>query len=93
MMLESSPPESSTPTGTSETMRRSTATRSASSTASSQSRAVIPSWAGSRVKLGSQYVTSRREPSGSTTSRVAGGRRRTPRRMVCGAGTTEWNIM
>ncbi len=54
MRLESSPPDSSTPTGTSAIMRRSTASRSAASTASSQSRADQSALPGSRLNGGSQ---------------------------------------
>ena len=52
--LESMPPDSSTPTGTSETIRRSTAVRSAASSASSQSREDHPARSGSRVNSGRQ---------------------------------------
>ena len=34
-----------------------------------------------------------RRPSGSMATSEAGGTLRTPRRMVSGAGTTEWNVM
>jgi len=91
--LESIPPDSSTPTGTSATIRRSTARRSAASRASCQSRSSRSSRAGSRVKLGRQYTWSVWTPSGSTTRTVAGASLRTPVRIVRGAGTTEWNVM
>ena len=88
--LESSPPESSTPTGTSATIRRRTATRRASSSASRHSASLrSPS---SRSCAGFQYSRSRRVPSGSTTSSVAGGSLRTPLRIVRGAGTTECQL-
>ena len=48
------PPDSSTPTGTSATIRRSTAVRSEESSASSQSCAVQSARSGSRLKSGSQ---------------------------------------
>ena len=52
--LESMPPDSSTPTGTSATIRRSTAVRSEASSASSQSCSVQSAWSGSRLNSGSQ---------------------------------------
>ena len=91
--LESMPPDSSTPTGTSATIRRSTASRSRSSSASSQSRDVQSARSGSRVNSGSQYTRSVVAPSGSIVRTVAGGSLPMPARMVRGAGTTEWNVM
>ncbi len=44
------------------------------------------------MKLGLQYLNSRRLPSGSITSMFPGGSLRTPLRIVRGAGTTAWNI-
>jgi len=32
-------------------------------------------------------------PSGSTMRKVAGGNLRTPRKIVCGGGTTAWKVM
>ena len=87
--LESSPPESSTPTGTSETIRRRTATRSASSSASRHSSGERSP---PRSCGGFQYSRSRRRPSGSTVSTVAGASLRTPVRIVRGAGTTECQL-
>ena len=52
--LESMPPDSRTPTGTSATIRRSTAVRREASSASSQSCSVQPARSGSRLKAGSQ---------------------------------------
>ena len=89
MRLESSPPDSSTPTGTSDTIRRSTARRSAAATASRHSSGDRS--AGASVAE-PQYDTSRRVPSGSTTSMVAGGSLVTPVRIVRGDGTTAWNV-
>ena len=79
------PPESSTPTGTSATIRRSTATRRAPSSASCQSRS-LRRLLGSRVKAGGQYSARVLVPSGSTTRTVAGGSFRTPARIVRGGG-------
>ena len=73
MIEESSPPDSSTPTGTSATIRRSTATRRASSSASAHSSSPHAARSGSRAKGGSHQRRSRRRPSGSSTSSVAGG--------------------
>jgi hypothetical protein len=86
------PPDSSTPTGTSATIRRWTAVRSFSTSASSQSRSVQSERASTRANSGTQYSWSVAEPSGSTTRTVAGGSLRIPCRMVRGAGTTEWNV-
>ena len=56
---ESSPPDSSTPTGTSATIRRRTASRSASRVASRQSRAFIPAYSGgARVRAASRRARS-----------------------------------
>ncbi len=73
-------------------MRRRTATRSASRTASVQSASDQAARSGSRANGGSQYRRSRRLPSGSTTSTVAGGSLPTPRRIVRGAGTIECQL-
>ncbi len=45
-----------------------------------------------RSNTGSQYVSWLRLPSGSIRMMVPGGSLRTPRRIVCGAGTTEWKL-
>ncbi len=90
--LESRPPESSTPTGTSETIRRSTARRRASRTCSCHSRGDGDGPSG-RVDGGSQYRTSLERPSGSIVRTVAGGSLRTPVRIVRGGGTTECQDM
>jgi hypothetical protein len=90
---ESSPPDSSTPTGTSATIRRRTAVRSASSTASRHSSGPRRSGRAARLNSGDQYGVSATRPSAVTTRTVAGGSLRTPRRIVRGAGTTEWNVM
>src|SRR6185437_10940716 len=71
--LESTPPESRQPTGTSATNRRSTAVRSEDSTASSQSRSDQSERSSCRVKSGSQYVVATRRPSGSMASSDPGG--------------------
>ena len=88
------PPESSTPTGTSATIRRSTATRRLSSSA------CLPVLLGPvrAVRVTTERrAPSRRwsvwRPSGSTTRTVAGGSFRIPFRMVRGAGTTLWKVM
>src|SRR3954447_11213798 len=75
--LESTPPDSSTPTGTAAIWWRPTAMRSASAT---------------RSRVGRQYVHSRLRPSASTTRTVAGGSLRTPRSSVRGAGTIECQL-
>ena len=77
---ESRPPESSTPDGTSATMRRRTATRSASSTASRQSRARHPCVLGPAHVLGPPVdVVARTVPSGrDRCARWPGGSLRTP---------------
>ena len=60
--------------------------------AASQSSGVQPERLRSRVNGGSHQRRSRRRPSGSTTSSVAGASLRTPRRIVRGAGTTECQL-
>ena len=92
--LESMPPESSTPTGTSATIRRSTATRSLL-----QER-LLPVAGGpvAAVGVAGELAASSRRCRGwrrpvSMTRTVAGGSLRTPVRIVRGAGTTEWNVM
>ena len=45
-----------------------------------------------RLKSGAQYVVVVRRPSGSIATSVAGGTLDTPRRIVCGGGTTEWKV-
>ena len=64
--------------------------RSEARTASSQSGSDQPARSADRSNTGSQYVSSVRVPSGSMRMIVPGGSLRTPRRIVCGAGTTEW---
>ena len=81
---ESMPPDSSTPTGTSATMRRATASPQLSRPgASCQSRSDHPRCAlpGSRAKSAgpSRQRSSVLAPSGSMTRTVAGGSLRTPR--------------
>ncbi|GAB2610034.1 hypothetical protein GCM10009696_14530 [Kocuria himachalensis] len=86
------PPDSSTPTGTSATMRRLTAVRSFSTSPSCQSCSDQSERSSSRVNWGFQYSWSEAEPSRSTVRTVAGGSFRTPWRIVRGAGTTEWKV-
>src|ERR1700754_4239223 len=86
--LESTPPDSRHPTGTSATRRRSTASRNASRTASSQSRSDQSALYLRLVKSGSQYVVVVVRPAGSIATKDAGGTLVTPRRIVRGGGTT-----
>ena len=83
-------PDSSTPTGTSATIRRSTAVRSASSTASAQSLLVPVGVLGAAAEVRrASSARSRCSPSGSTV--IDRRRRRAcarPSRIVRGAGTT-----
>ena len=84
--LESSPPESSTPTGTSATIRRCTATRSASSSASSQSSSTAVAPGRARTAGPSSAARGGARPARSTAAWPAASLR-TPRRIVRGAGT------
>lgn len=75
---ESTPPDKSTPTGTSATMRRLTEVRSESSSSACQRSSSQSARSGWGAKVGSQYFRSVRRPSGLTVMTVAGGSLRMP---------------